>query len=332
MVPSMNPSDPAPFYQLDSEPFEGLCRDLFSREHGIASCDIYGVRGQSQLGVDLKAQRDDEYACEVAQCKCCEDFGPALIRDASEEFLKHLDVWRERNVRRYVLIVASPLDRKGQQDEIDRQVELFSSLGIRYEAWSARTLTEKLSAHPDLVWRYTRSKEWVEIICGDASEGKAAAPEREPDSARTGWAKAAMERELEALAFFKKLFGFEAKRSLREAVIRFEQASNRIGRRSIKYAQEFLSEEDGRLKVTVSRLRHITHSFFGLATLLFFLFALILHPVVVIEVFGERPNLLVAFCSMAALGFCLMTFAIGFNPYVQALRIRRELDRLEGRY
>jgi hypothetical protein len=150
MVPSMNPSDPAPFYQLDSEPFEGLCRDLFSREHGIASCDIYGVRGQSQLGVDLKAQRDDEYACEVAQCKCCEDFGPALIRNASEEFLKHLDVWRERNVRRYILIVASPLDRKGQQDEIDRQVELFSSLGIRYEA--CRRALSPRSSPPTPTW------------------------------------------------------------------------------------------------------------------------------------------------------------------------------------
>lgn len=44
------------------------------------------------MGVDLKAQRDDGYACEVAQCKCTKDLSPDLIRKASEEFLKHLDV------------------------------------------------------------------------------------------------------------------------------------------------------------------------------------------------------------------------------------------------
>ena len=158
MIPSMNPSDPPPFYQLYHKSFEELCRDLLEREGGIASCEFYGVQGESQLGIDIKAQRDDGYACEVAQCKCTDYFSPRQIREASHEFLKHLNVWCERNVRRYILIVASPLDRRGQQDELDRQIKHFAFLGIRYEAWSARTIRNKLSAHPDLVWRYTRSK------------------------------------------------------------------------------------------------------------------------------------------------------------------------------
>lgn len=332
MIPSMNPSDPPPFYQMNSRTFEALCRDLLERECGVNYCEFYGVPGQPQLGVDHKAQRDDGYGCDVAQCKCTSNLQPKEIRDAAGEFLEYLDVWRDRNVRRYILMVASPLDRRAQQDELDRQVKHFASLGIAYEAWSSRTLADKLSAHPDLVWRYTRSKEWVEFICGVASDEETAKPEQAADSSGQGWAKAAMERELEALSFFKKLFGFEAKRALREAVIRFEQASNHIGRRSIKNAQEFLSEENGWPKVTISRFRHIAHTFAGLAAVLFFLFAIALHPVVVIEVFGERPTLFVFLCSMISLGACMVTFGVGFNPYAQALRIRRELARLRGEY
>ena len=137
-----------------------------------------------------------------------------------------------------------------------------------------------------------------------------------------------MERELEDNSLFKQLFGFEAKRVLREAIVKFERASNRIGRQSIKNAQEFLSEEDGLLKVTISRCRHAAHTLSGLMALLFFLFAIAFHPVVLVEVFGERPTLFLFLCSMIAIEVCMLTFGLGFSPYVQAIRIWRELDRL----
>lgn len=111
-LPSMNPSDPPPFHRLDAMSFQELCRDIFADEGGISTCEVYGVSGQSQRGVDLKAQVQEGYGCEVGQCKCYEDFPPAKIREASEEFLTHLDFWREKNVRRFILFVASPLDRR----------------------------------------------------------------------------------------------------------------------------------------------------------------------------------------------------------------------------
>jgi hypothetical protein len=166
MIPSMNPSDPPPFYQLDSMAFQELCRDLLELEPGIGVCEVYGTPGQGQHGVDLKAVARDVYANEVGQCKCYKNFPPDLIREASEEFLKHLDFWQERKVRRFILFVGSALDRRQQQDEIDQQIKRFDALGIRYEAWSARTLRTKLRHHPEIVWRYTKSQEWVENICG----------------------------------------------------------------------------------------------------------------------------------------------------------------------
>ena len=80
---------------------------------------------------------------EVGQCKCYDDFPPAEIRKASEEFLGHLEYWQQQ-VKRFILFVACDLDRTQQQDEICTQKEKFAKYGIDYEAWSARTLRRNL--------------------------------------------------------------------------------------------------------------------------------------------------------------------------------------------
>lgn len=166
---SFNPSKPIPFYDLDPGPFQELCRDLFEREEGINTCEIFGVNGQHQRGIDLKAQSREGYACEVGQCKCYKDFPPRKIQEASKEFLKYLAYWKEKNIRRFILFVACPMDTVQQQEEIDRQIKTFHEYGIVYEVWSARTLRTKLQGYHEMVWRYSRSREWVEAICGIAS-------------------------------------------------------------------------------------------------------------------------------------------------------------------
>jgi hypothetical protein len=326
-----------PFLQINEYKFQELCRDILGRqrEEGITTCRAYEVRGVAQYGADILANCDDGRSVDVGQCKRYSKFTAKNIVEASDEFLKHLDThWKASYaVRRFVLMVACKLERESHHKEIQRQTERFSALGIRYEMWDHDTLRLKLAPYPDLVrYHFPRPVEpWVEVICGGTSTG--GTPKDDQASEPTGqrWAKAVMERELEECSLFKKQFRFEAKRALREAIIRFEQASKLIGRRSIKNAQEFLSEENGWPKVTISRFRHVAHTLAGLAALLFFLFAIALHPVVVIEVFGERPTLFMFLCSMISLGACMVTFGVGFNPYAQALRIRRELAHLRGK-
>jgi tetratricopeptide (TPR) repeat protein len=63
-------------------------------------------------------------------------------------------------------MVASPLDTTQQQESIDAQIIRFATEKITYEPWSSRTLRTKLKDHRDIVFRYTRSAEWVEAICG----------------------------------------------------------------------------------------------------------------------------------------------------------------------
>jgi hypothetical protein len=55
MRPRMNPSLSPPFHELDEHTFQNLCRDLFSRQPGIATCDVYGRRRQKQRGIGLLA-------------------------------------------------------------------------------------------------------------------------------------------------------------------------------------------------------------------------------------------------------------------------------------
>src|SRR6185503_5001410 len=99
-------------------------------------------------------------------CKCYESLSANEIKKAGDAFFAHLPFWRQKYVKRFILFVASPLDTTQQQDEIDKQTERFANEGIVFEPWSSRTLRTKLKVHRDIVFRYTRSNEWVDIICG----------------------------------------------------------------------------------------------------------------------------------------------------------------------
>ena len=121
MIPSMNPSLSPPFHELDAYTFQILCCELHGRQPGIATCDVYGIPGQRQRGIDLLEHRRESMEKEVGQCKCYNDFPPLEIQKASEEFLRHLEYWQQERVKRFILFVACDLDRTQQQDEICKQ-------------------------------------------------------------------------------------------------------------------------------------------------------------------------------------------------------------------
>jgi len=147
MTPRMNPSLSPPFHELDEYTFQNLCCELHGKQPWIATCDVYGTRGQSQRGIDLLAHRRGSMEKEVGQCKRYGSFPAAEIRKASAEFLKHLEYWQQQQVKRFILFVACDLDLTQQQDEVYKQRDDFVKYGIEYEAWSVRTLKLKLAPH-----------------------------------------------------------------------------------------------------------------------------------------------------------------------------------------
>jgi tetratricopeptide (TPR) repeat protein len=168
-MPNIDPGAPPPFYQLDSNTFERLARDLLAKQEHIAVADLYGPNGQTQYGVDILAKHKDEYANDVAQCKCYTAITPGEIREASDAFLDHLDRWKDFNIKRFILVVACPLDRTELHNEIQAQAKRFHKHDILYEAWSASTLRIKLAPHADVVQAHIRERYWVEQICGSRS-------------------------------------------------------------------------------------------------------------------------------------------------------------------
>jgi hypothetical protein len=98
MSPCIRPGDLPPFHDLGEYVFQELCRDLLDAEPDIATCEVYGERGQRQDGIDLRAYCKESNGIVVGQCKCYQDFPPAEIRQASEDFLAHWDRWAHENV------------------------------------------------------------------------------------------------------------------------------------------------------------------------------------------------------------------------------------------
>ena len=162
----MKSSLPPPFFEIGEYPFEDLCCDLLAEEQGITTCDRYGLKGQKQNGIDLLAYRVAD-GVDVGQCKCYKEFTAAKIREASDEFLKHIVYWRNWSVRRFILFVACDLSNTTLRKEIRKQKRRFELEGIIYEVWSARTIRQKLRPHPSIVANYFDSPEyWVKVICG----------------------------------------------------------------------------------------------------------------------------------------------------------------------
>ncbi len=168
MLPRVNESLSPPFHEMTEYPFQDLCCELFSRQEGIATCEVYGRRGQKQRGIDLWAHCVGGNSSEVGQCKCYKEFSHREIEKASDGFFAHLGYWRERRVQRFILFVACDLDDVQQQEEIHRQLVRFAEHKIRYEAWSAQTLRSKLGPYRDIVARHLKAEYWIEHICGPA--------------------------------------------------------------------------------------------------------------------------------------------------------------------
>ena len=127
MTPRMRPGQPPPFYELPWEQFQELCRDLLDAQEHIATCDLYGRPGQSQFGIDLLARPKSGEGIEVAQCKCSKNFGSGMVLAVSDEFFKHwASRWSRKSVKRFLLLVACPLDDRDCQDQITVEKALSS--------------------------------------------------------------------------------------------------------------------------------------------------------------------------------------------------------------
>ncbi len=153
-----------PFWELGAHGFQKFCSDIFGKEKDITLCQEYGVNGDTQDGIDLIAQIQSGTEQETAQCKAQQEVSQKNIRDACDEFLKHVIRWKNDEVRRFVLIYACDVRSRKIQDENRAQQKRFNKEGIRFELWGNETLKAKARLYREIVACHCGG--WTENICG----------------------------------------------------------------------------------------------------------------------------------------------------------------------
>lgn len=135
------------FHELGADRFEELCCALWSTEPDVVLPDLHGRKRQRQFGIDVLADRRAGDGIEGISCKCYKSLSKGEIADFSDEFLDHWEShWKAKNFRRFILCVACDVSAHERRREIEKETARFAALGVKYEVWSRRRLSNKL--HP----------------------------------------------------------------------------------------------------------------------------------------------------------------------------------------
>lgn len=149
---------------MSSAGFEALTCALLDKEPGVNRADLYRTAFRAQFGVD--AFGETETGLIVASCKCYRTVKKDQLQTWSNDFLNHLDShWRSRNVRKFILAVAAPMNSAQRLADIDVQRQRFKAVGLEYDVWGPRQLQELLREHPGIVSQHL-GPEWEPRLCG----------------------------------------------------------------------------------------------------------------------------------------------------------------------
>ena len=142
----------------------------------LKNADLFHVDGQPQYGIDSWADMQHTLAKAVASSKCYRTITPTQIEKWSSDFLDHYhSYWKARNVRRFILAVASLIQERRLSDKIVEERLRFDALGMEYEVWGPRQFLNKLRHQRGIVTQYMGNY-WANVICGDVPVGRIPLP------------------------------------------------------------------------------------------------------------------------------------------------------------
>lgn len=167
VTPPMRKGKVPPFYDLGEMPFQEFCRDLLDDLGHYKDCRIFGIRGQKQYGIDIRCIKNNG-GLDVVQCKCYKDFTDDDIEQASNDFVPYVEDWLSKGVKRFILIVACPVETTQAIDQMDIETKRLEEFGIQYELWDAVKLRYFLRDLPKVVRTHIHPADhWVKELCGD---------------------------------------------------------------------------------------------------------------------------------------------------------------------
>ena len=142
--------------------FERLCLRLVEEEHTIDKCEIYGVPGSKQEGIDIFAFKDTQkYEC--FQCKRHQSISPGKLEEIVKEFKK--GSWFSK-CDKFYLCTSLELNSTGLQDKFNTLRSDLKEVGITLIKWDSIQITRILKKHPHIVRNFFGT-EWCRMFCDE---------------------------------------------------------------------------------------------------------------------------------------------------------------------
>lgn len=154
--------DILPIDQLGWEDFEKLCLRLAQEQFSIDDCEIYGVKGQKQYGIDIFARKENnKYKCY--QCKRYQSVSENDLDKAIDEFKS--GKWFDKTDE-FVFCTTYPLDTTQLQDKFNDLKQTLNSYGTELIKWDKIQILRTLKDYPQIVYDFFGA-EWVKEFIGE---------------------------------------------------------------------------------------------------------------------------------------------------------------------
>ena len=151
-----------PIDKLSWVDFERLCLRLVEENHSIENCEIYGVSGSKQDGIDIFALKNsNKYEC--FQCKRHQTISPGKLGDIIKEFKS--GSWASRSDK-FFLCTSLALNSTGLQNEFNTLKLDLRNIGVDFVKWDSVQLNRILKKHPIIVRNFF-GDEWCRLFCGE---------------------------------------------------------------------------------------------------------------------------------------------------------------------
>ncbi len=198
-----------PLNEMQDEHFEFICIDIAEREPEVAQADLKRSRGVEQFGADVEGFSTEHVPVLVISAKRYQKVTPTTLKKWGTDFVDAYEGhWKGKGVKRFVIAATVEFNDDGLNEAIREEKQRFSALGIAYEAWGLRQLTNKLRGLPRVVGNYMHPA-WVPIVCDPGTQSETTLSSRDDRAIANVVTRHAGAELADAVGMIKQRYGLE---------------------------------------------------------------------------------------------------------------------------
>ncbi|WP_119789534.1 NACHT domain-containing protein [Flavobacterium anhuiense] len=156
-----------PLEKLSWEDFEKLCLAIVQLEYSINDCEMYGIKGQAQEGIDIFARQNNgrymSYQCKRYQKFNVGDLDKAVTYFKSKKFLKQSD--------RLYICTSCEWNKTQIQEKFESLHAELKIEGIDLVKWDKIQISRILKDNPQIVYDFF-GEAWVKKFNGETALAK----------------------------------------------------------------------------------------------------------------------------------------------------------------